>query len=83
MNSPVPVEPSMLLERVGAARELIARVGAGPGRAGEVRDAARGERIGVGPRRAVAPIDPQEGDDLVAGAVDRRGDQRAAVRSRR
>ena len=41
----------LLLERVGAADQLIARVGADPRGAGEVREAAGGERVGLVPRR--------------------------------
>ena len=69
----------LLLEGVGAARQLIARVGADPRGAGEVREAAGGERSRSRP--TARPCDRSTGSpiDLVAAAVDGRGDQRAAA----
>jgi len=44
-----------------------------------MREAARGEGVRLLPRTALA-IDPQDADDIVTSAADRRRDQRAATR---
>ena len=69
----------LLLERVGAARELVARVGADPRRAGEVREAARRRARRSRPTAPPLRSIHRHRDDLVGAAVDRRGDQRAAA----
>ena len=66
-----------LLEGLGTARQLIARVGADPRGTGEVREASGGEAVGLLPRTTLT-VDPQHGDDLVGAPVHRRRDQRAA-----